>query len=154
MPEGYGLPKDGSGADILSWEIIEQWLRDARNYWIGTTNPNGTPHVIPVWGLWLDGAAVFSTGRDSRKGRNLAASPSVAIHLESGDNVTILYGEVQELTDPVLLERYVEDYDAKYSIRPDPYEAGSVVYALYPKKALTWLEHDFPNTATRWRFDS
>jgi hypothetical protein len=153
MPEGYGLPKDGSGADILSWEQVQQWLRDSRNYWISSTNPNGTPHAIPVWGLWLDDSVVFSTDRNSRKGRNLAERSNVAIHLESGDNVVILYGAVREMTDREQLERYADAYNEKYDIRPDPYDAGGIVYMLRPAKVLTWLEHDFPNTATRWRFD-
>ena len=154
MPDGYGIPRDGSGADILSWEQIEQWLRDSRNYWIISANPDGTPHAMPVWGLWFEGAAVFSTSRASRKGRNLADRPHVVVHLESGDNVVILHGTISEMTDRDQLERMADAYEKKYEIRPDPHSPDDVTYALYPEKALTWLEHDFPNTATRWRFRS
>jgi nitroimidazol reductase NimA-like FMN-containing flavoprotein (pyridoxamine 5'-phosphate oxidase superfamily) len=153
MPDDYGIPRDGSGADILSWEQIEQWLRDSRNYWVSSTNADGSPHVMPVWGLWFEGAVAFSTSRTSRKGRNLVARPDVAIHLESGDNVVILHGKIAEMTDRDQLERMADAYDKKYEMRPDPHDPGNITFALYPAKALTWLERDFPNTATRWRWD-
>lgn len=152
MPDGYGIPRDGSGADILSWEQIEQWLRDSRNYWISSTNPDGTPHAMPVWGLWFEGAVAFSTSRRSRKGRNLVARPEVAIHLESGDNVVILHGKIGEMTDRDQLERMADAYEKKYELRPDPHDPENITFALYPVRALTWLERDFPNTATRWRW--
>lgn len=154
MPDGYGIARDGSGAEILSWEQIEQWLRDARNYWIISTNADGTPHAMPVWGLWFDGAAAFATSRESRKGRNLAERPDGIVHLESGDNVVILHGKVAEMTGRAQLERMADAYEKKYDMRPDPHDPGNITYALSPTKALTWLEHDFPNTATRWRFES
>jgi pyridoxine/pyridoxamine 5'-phosphate oxidase len=152
MPEGYGVPLDGSGAEILRWEQVEQWLRDARNYWISSVSEGGRPHAIPVWGLWFDGAVVFSTDRKSRKGRNLLERPEVVIHLESGDEVVILEGHVREMTGRDELERMADAYEQKYEMRPDPFDPENVNFELRPRMALTWLERDFPNTATRWRF--
>ena len=40
-----------------------------------------------------------------RKGRNLAENPNVAVHLESGDDVVILEGVAEVVTDPGLVER-------------------------------------------------
>jgi PPOX class probable F420-dependent enzyme len=46
---------------------------------VATTRPDGRPHVAPVWFV-LDGAdLVFTTGRDTVKGRALTADPRVAI---------------------------------------------------------------------------
>src|SRR3712207_8482388 len=44
-------------------------------------------------------------GRSTRKARNLAANPNVVAHSESGENVVILEGVVEEVTDPALQER-------------------------------------------------
>lgn len=151
VPEAYGIPKDGSGAEILPWDEIEKWLVKSRNYWITSTHPDGRPHAIPVWGLWLDGAILFSTSRHSRKGRNLAERPDVIVHLESGDEVVILEGRVEDVSKTDL-GRYMDEYDKKYGFRPDPPGDDDVVYRLRPKVALTWLERDYPNTATRWAF--
>jgi len=152
MPDGYGIPRDGSGADILSWEEIEQWLRDSRNYWVSSTNPDGSPHAMPVWGLWFEGAVAFSTSRQSRKGRNLVARPDAVIHLESGESVVILHGKISEMMDRDQLERMADAYEKKYELRPDPHDPENITFALSPARALTWLERDFPNTATRWRW--
>ena len=64
------------------WSRAEEVLASARNYWIGTSGPDGRPHAAPVWAVWLNGLLYFSTGRESRKGRNIAANPAVAVHIE------------------------------------------------------------------------
>src|SRR5215208_2883151 len=46
-------------ASALSWEGTSDRLGRARAYWLATTNPVGTPHVTPVWGVWLDGYLWF-----------------------------------------------------------------------------------------------
>jgi PPOX class probable F420-dependent enzyme len=153
MPAGYGVPTDGSGADLLPWSWAVERLADARNYWVATTRPGGRPHAVPVWALWLDDALWFSTGRSSRKARNLAASPAVVVHLESGDDVVILEGEIDDVRDLEMRTRFAEAYAAKYDYRPDPSDDGSCVYRLRPRVAQTWRERDFPETATRWVFD-
>jgi len=40
----------------------------------------------------------------------------------------------------------------RYDFRAEPDE-GSPVYSLRPRVAQTWLETDYPRTATRWVFD-
>lgn len=152
MPE-YGLLDADDGSGLLPWRRVGERMAEAHNYWIGSTRPDGRPHAMPVWGIWLDETFYFGTGRQSRKGRNLAANPAVVVHLESGDDVLILEGEVQEVTDRALLERYADAYDAKYQFRPDPDEPGSLTYALRPRVVFAWLESDFIGSATRWHFD-
>lgn len=150
VPAGYGI-SPGIGAS-LSWQQARERLAAARNYWVASTRPDGRPHVMPVWGLWLGDALYFSTARGSRKGRNLAANPKVAVHLESGDDVVVLEGAVEEVRDPALLQRFTDAYDAKYQIRPDTADAANITYALRPRAAFTWQERDFPESAARWQF--
>ena len=151
MGGDYGVPTEGSGADLLPWSTIEEWLTTSRNYWVTTASPAGRPHAMPVWGLWLDGAVIFSTGRASRKGRNIAANPEVIVHLESGDDVVVLEGRLQEVKDRDLLKRFEDDYEKKYEFRPDT-KGSDPIYALRPRVVLSWLEKDFVNSATRWTF--
>ena len=40
------------------------------------------------------------------------------MHLESGDDVVIREGSAEEITDPVLLTRFADAYEAKYQLRP------------------------------------
>src|SRR5437868_4173625 len=68
---------------FLPWTHAEERLIKSRSYWICTTRPDGRPHSIPVWGMWVDGAFYFGTGRETRKAKNIAKNPEVSVHLES-----------------------------------------------------------------------
>jgi Pyridoxamine 5'-phosphate oxidase len=147
---GYGIsdaPPEASWADAVAR------LESARNYWVVTARPDGRPHAMPVWGLWLEGAVVFSTNPASRKGRNLAANPELVVHLESGDDAVILEGSAETVTDQDVLRRFSDAYFDKYGWRVEP-GPGFGIYALRPRVAFTWREADFPQSATRWRFGS
>jgi PPOX class probable F420-dependent enzyme len=150
---GYGVPRDGSGAELLPWRTSVERLERARNYWICTTRADGRPHAAPVWGLWLDDALWFSTGSTSLKARNLTRDPRLVVHLESGDEVVILEGEAEQVSDPDALERFADAYEPKYGMRPDLAALGALVLVLRPRVALMWNESDYPHTATRWLFD-
>jgi hypothetical protein len=105
---------------------------------------------MPVWGVWVDGAVLFSTDPSSLKGRNLAARPDVVIHLESGDEVVVLEGRVAPIASE-RLEVFVEAYDAKYGHRIDTSNPDFGLYQLEPERVLAWREADFPTSATRFR---
>jgi PPOX class probable F420-dependent enzyme len=146
MPAGYGVPTDGSGAEVLPWSWAEEQLTQARNYWICTTHADGRPHAAPVWGVWLDGAVWFGTSPASAKGRNMARDPRVVIHLERGDDVVILEGEVEFPVDAAPAA-VAQAYEAKYGHQVER------LFSLRPRVAQTWTERDFPRNATRWVFD-
>jgi hypothetical protein len=132
---------------MLEWSWAEERLVASRNYWIVTSGEDGAPAAAPVWGVWLDGAVHFGTSPRSQKGRNLARDPRAVVHLESGDEVVILYGEVERAE----LETSVADaYEAKYDYRPEVPQ----FLRLRPRSAVAWLETDYPKTATRFDFES
>ena len=76
MP-GYGILPSAEG--LLPWAWAQERLRASANYWLATTWPDGRPHVMPVWGVWLDGALWWSSGLRSRKARNLARDPRCTV---------------------------------------------------------------------------
>jgi hypothetical protein len=145
---GYGISEEAPDA---SWPAAASKLESAHNFWLATVGADGRPHVMPVWGLWLDGAFLFSTDPASRKGRNLAVNAEAVVHLESGDDVVILEGGVERPGDAELLRRFSDAYFDKYGIRLEP-APGFGIYALRPRRAFTWGEADFPQSATRWRW--
>jgi PPOX class probable F420-dependent enzyme len=152
FPTGYGLHSDEEG--LVPWSEAAAKLEHARNYWIGTTRPDGSPHAMPVWGLWLDDSLFFSSGSTSRKSRNLARDPRVVVHLESGDDVVVVEGLAQRVTDSAELRRIAELYSAKYDFEFDPTNPDYPVFRVRPRIAYAWLERDFPGTATRYAFTS
>lgn len=148
FPRGYGIAESNDG--LLPWSWAEERLESSRNYWVGTTKPDGAPHAMPVWGIWFGGAVVFSTSAESRKGRNLARDPRAVVHVESGDEVVVLEGEVEEIA---LDEPMADAYEAKYDYRPGPDSPEGIWYGLRPRVAYVWTDPDFPKTATRFTFD-
>jgi hypothetical protein len=143
IPKSYGVPKGRDG--MISWEHVVERVSVARNYWLATVRPDGRPHAVPVWGVWVDDRLHFGGGRSTRKARNLASNPNVVAHSESGDDVVILEGVAQEVTGPALQERIDDAYEAKYGIRH-----GTPVWALQPRVVHAWSH--FPADATRWVF--
>lgn len=162
LPAGYGVPASGEG--LLAWSHAAERLARARNYWIGTTLPDGTPHAVPVWGVWVDGRLFFGMDRRTRTARNLERSPAIVVHLESGDDVVILKGRVEVVTDRALLRRAGEIGAAKYGGGTGSGDAasdaeadnegnggaGHRVYAVSPRAAYAW--DNFPENVTRWHF--
>ncbi|MGB9492300.1 MAG: pyridoxamine 5'-phosphate oxidase family protein [Terriglobales bacterium] len=161
---GYGIvgPKDGLG--LLPWTWVARKMNSCRAFWLATVHPGTVrsrtagsrrtraneprPHVMPVWGVWLDGAFCFSTGRKSRKGQNLAANPACTIANDDGAEAVIVEGQAHELTDPAALERIAAAYKKKYKM--DPRAMNEPIFKVEPAKVFAFIEKSFPKSATRW----
>lgn len=149
MTPAYGISADPRSGE---WSEIAGKIEASRNYWICTTRKDGRPHAMPVWGVWLDGALYFSTDPNSVKGRNLRRTGQVVVHLESGDDAVIIEGTIEQVTDRATLTAFADVYNTKYQFRPDPDDPNGLTVRVVPSVANTWLERDFPNSATRWEF--
>ena len=151
MPPGYGIAGEG---EYMSWDDMSSRLEAAHNYWVSTTRPDGRPHAMPVWGVWLDGTLSFGTDPDSRKARNLAANPEIVVHLESGDEVAILEGAVATVTDSRVIKEIDAAYKKKYGMKLTDAPGTPCIFAVRPRLAFAWREKDFNQFATRWVFDA
>jgi nitroimidazol reductase NimA-like FMN-containing flavoprotein (pyridoxamine 5'-phosphate oxidase superfamily) len=156
MPAGYGVPETHDG--LLEWSWAVERLEPAATYWFATTRPDSRPHTMPAWGVWLEDALYFEGSPATRRARNLAGNPSVAVHLESGEEVVILEGRAEDAAGPerALAERLAAAFGAKYGdtkwhYRPTPeqWDRGGL-WVLRPEVAFGWS--DFPRDVTRWRF--
>jgi nitroimidazol reductase NimA-like FMN-containing flavoprotein (pyridoxamine 5'-phosphate oxidase superfamily) len=151
MPEGYGVPRGARG--MLPWSHASDLLASAKNYWVATVRPDGRPHTVPVWGNWIDGTFYVGAGPETRRGRNLASNPAMSVHIEKGDEVVILEGTAEEVTNPGpdLVARLIEDTMSKYKYKTNPsdWQQGGF-FAVRPRVVLAWS--DFPRSATRWHF--
>jgi PPOX class probable F420-dependent enzyme len=66
-------------------------LFEAPNYaHLATVLPGGGPHAVPVWAGLEDRKIAFLTSPDSRKARNLAADPRVAISVTDRANPYVM----------------------------------------------------------------
>jgi hypothetical protein len=153
MPEGYGVPENDEGT--LPWSHASELLAEAKNYWVATTRPNGHPHVMPTWAIWHDNYVYFDGSPETRRMRNIAENPHVAIHLEDGNHAVILEGVVREVGKPsrVFAEQLAALYAAKYKSLgyepgPETWDEGGL-YVFEPTLALAWTE--FGVDMTRWK---
>lgn len=151
MPS-YGLKDAGDG--LKPWDWAAEQLTGSHNYWLTTVRPDGRPHAMPLWGLWLDGRFYFSTGRQSRKGRNLAANPNCIVCTENAAEAVIVEGVAEEVADRSTLRPFYDAYKAKYGmdVEQEPF-VNEPVYAVRPRVAFAMIEKDFTDSATRWTFD-
>jgi pyridoxine/pyridoxamine 5'-phosphate oxidase len=90
---GYEVSAKKTG--LLPWKWAAERLKKSRQYWIATTRPDGAPHLMIIWGLWLEDAFWFSTGATSRKARNLAGNPKCVIGTDNAAEAVILEGTVE-----------------------------------------------------------
>jgi len=147
MP-GYGISREAEG--WLSWEWAVERLTHTRNYFVATTRPDGRPHVMPVWAVWLDGLLWFSTTRTSTKARNLLTNPNIVVSAERGDEALILEGAAAVERDHRSLRPVWDSYKAKYEWDME----GESMFFVTPRTVFALIEstEDFADTATRWRF--
>jgi pyridoxamine 5'-phosphate oxidase-like protein len=138
------------GTRALPWGWAVQHLIRSRRFWLATTRADGTPHVMPVWGAWVGDALVFSTGRRTRKARNISANARCVITTEHADEAVILEGAASEVTAPAELDRADEAYRAKYD--SSIFLGDSPVFAVRPITAFGIIDGESDTFPTRWRF--
>jgi hypothetical protein len=154
MP-GYGLPESTKG--LLAWRWAQDRLKKSRNYWIITVKPDCSPHVMVVWGLWLNETFLFSTGRQSRKARNLSGNQQCAVATELAQEAVIIEGVAEETRDVPLLRKFLRLYESKYRYDMSAFEEGILnleepIYVVRPKVAFGLDEKKSLPSATRWKF--
>jgi general stress protein 26 len=154
MP-GYGLRPASEGSGLLPWSWAEERLVKSRNYWVATVWPEGRAHLMPVWGMWNEGAFWFSSSNGSRKARNLMANPRCTVATEDADNPVVLDGAAAHITDAQALVKMLAwenaKYETDYSIESlDP--ALNACFRVAPAWAFGIKKGDFTGSPTRWDF--
>jgi len=150
MP-GYGIKGPEEGKGLLPWKWAEERLEKAHNFWVASTRPDGRPHVMPVWAVWMDGALYFSTGAKSRKARNLRANPSCAVCAEHARGQMVIEGTARRLSGSKLWKRFAAVYEKKYDFDMSGY-SSEPFYVVRPQTVFGLWEKDFVGGATRWKF--
>src|SRR5277367_6057008 len=140
----YGISKDKKG--MLPWKWAADRMGKSHQYWVATVRPDGSPHVMPVWGVWVENAFYFSTGAKTRKARNLTTNPRCVICSEDSEEAVIVEGMASEMTYPKKLASVVKAYKKKYKV--DISAMDSPIYCVRPGVVFGLYEKKFPTTAT------
>jgi nitroimidazol reductase NimA-like FMN-containing flavoprotein (pyridoxamine 5'-phosphate oxidase superfamily) len=123
-------------------------------YWLATSGTDNAPHLIPIWGAWVN-ERWYVEGGPTRWKRNLHENPQMAIHVEFGEEVVIVEGRARAV--PALDEAGAREVLAGYAkYKAIGYEAealnwtGDGLWELQPVKAFAWSS--FPKDMTRYTF--
>ena len=91
--------------------------RPARTAKLATVRANGSPHVAPIWVALDDDRLVFTTGRDTLKGKGLRRDPRVALSFDDDRppfSFVIYEGEATISTDLDQLRHWATILGGRY----------------------------------------
>jgi hypothetical protein len=103
-------------ADPAPWSLAEERLTNSereRTYWLASVRPDGSPHVMPLIGAWMEGAVHFLSGEKTRKARNLANEPRCVLAVRSSALPSldlIIEGSAERISDGATLRRVVDHF--------------------------------------------
>ena len=90
LPEGYGKT-----TETLSWNSVRTQLEEAKQYWLATNRGDGSPHVVPLDGLWVDDVWYYGGSPKTIHVRTVRTDPNVTMHLADPWKVVVVEGEVR-----------------------------------------------------------
>jgi hypothetical protein len=141
----------------LPWCWARERLESALIYWLTTASATGFPHSRPVWGAWhLDS---FWFASQNRCIGHLAENLQASVNITQGDDVVVVEGIAEQVTDHDGIGVLVDAYDLKYSWESRP-EAGKIrrtegttapVFRITPVNVYGWPLAGW-ESATRWSF--
>jgi PPOX class probable F420-dependent enzyme len=154
MP-GYGVRPASEGTGLLPWSWALQRLTASHDYWLATSRPDGRPHLMPVWAVWLDEALWFSCSNGSRKTRNLRAESRCSLATDNPREPVVVEGVAELIAEPVALRRVIDAENAKYGTdygveMLDP--AANACFKVRPVWVFALDGADFTGSPTRFRF--
>ncbi len=111
---------------------IEQRLQAEQNLWLATVRPTGTPHLVPIWFVWVADKIYVCTGANSVKARNVRQNSHVAIALEDGTHPIVMEGHAQLIAraEAAVIEAFQRKYE--WDITTD--ETYTQVIEIEPKR--------------------
>ena len=108
---------------------------------VATLMPDGSPHSVPVWIGVEAGRVAFLTSPSSRKARNLAQDPRVAISVTAHDQPFTsagVRGRVAERLEGDAAWEVIDRLASKYTGGPYPVREDRVVFLIEAERA--WMQ--------------
>jgi Pyridoxamine 5'-phosphate oxidase len=155
MP-GYGVQPAHEGTGLLPWSSAVERLTASHDYWLATTwLGKGSPHVMPVWGVWWQDALWFSSGLRSRKARNIEHDERCVFTTDDARNPIVVEGTAARVTASAAIAGFNDTVNAKYetTYSVDFYDpAVNGVFRVEPIWAFGVTDGEFTGSPTRWTF--
>lgn len=145
---------------MLTWPAVKEILGAFPYLWISTVGPDGKPHLVQQWGVWVDDTLYFEGSDKTRWARNLARDRRLAWGAQLGDKA--VYGDatvdmirgVEHRLAMKIAKAYAAKYGRSFKYRPkaEQYEQGHVFRAR-PSKLIAFDVKKFNTSAARFTFE-
>jgi len=152
LPKGYA----DNPASFVDWKWVAAQLTEAKNYWLCSVRPDGRPHVVPRWGVFIEDKFYYDGSPETRHAQNIMGNAHVSLHLESGTQVVIMEGTSgpADKPSPEFAKRLAEEISRKYanqgySPEPTQWDEGGL-YVFTPRQCITWTT--FYENPTKFEF--
>jgi len=94
---------------------MRAFLAEVRFGVVGTTSPNGSPHVTVMWYLFENDEIVFNTARGRLKERNLQRDPRASFVVHDGYRFVRVDGRVTVVTEPAKAQDDIRRMAIRYN---------------------------------------
>jgi PPOX class probable F420-dependent enzyme len=141
----------------MSDEEVATFLDGERKAHVGTINPDGTPHVVPLSYVLLDGLLTFWTDPRSKKVANLRRDPRLTCLVEAGTHFAEFRAvqvtgraELGEDRDAsmraglALFERASGSLDDELRATVAALAGERIAVTLHPARVITWDHRKLP----------
>ena len=98
----------------MSSNFPSERLDTDRQLWFACVTANSTPHLTPVWFVFVRNRFWVATGTESAKYRNVSSNPMIAISLEDATDPAAWTGRVEMHHDqrpPDVRSAFIAKYD-------------------------------------------
>ncbi len=139
---------------------VRRAFRDVPSAHMATLLPDGSPHVVPLWFVWLDEAVYVTCRAGSQVARNLERDPRATVEIDRGrawseHRGVVLWGRAERLAvDSSGAKRAMSAWFEKY--RADLGGASFAAYAeqvtqpllfrIVPDRVAGWPDGPRPGT--------
>ncbi len=120
-----GRNLDGYGAPTIEWARVRAVLDGQFSQapgtggpgrhtpWLTTSNPDGSPHVMPVGVIGVDGTWYLNSGPGTRKSRNITRDPRCVISVATRPFDLVVEGRAERVVDAAELQAVADAFAAQ-----------------------------------------
>lgn len=141
----------------LTPEELESFLETQRTVRLATASPDGRPHVVPLWFVWVDGTVFLNSTLGNVTIRNLEANPQATGSIDDGEAYdelrgVLVHGRVERADGDPRVAAAKELWSVKYmGGNPVPYDRwkNRVWLRLTPSSIASWDFRKIPEAKAR-----
>lgn len=145
----------------LAPEELERFLAEQRTVRLATASPDGRPHVVPLWFVWVDGAMFMNSTLGNVTIRNIQHNPIATGSVDDGfgyDELrgVLVQGRVEWAEQDPRLETVMHRWSEKYmGGNPLPYSRWKerVWLRLVPRQVTSWDFRKIPSAKAKAKQD-